>query len=107
MKNFWKNYSLGIILAALFLLSWVFQYYTQWHEFVAEESMHNADATHTAFLWPFLAATFENWQSEFLQLFSFVVLARFFIFKNSPQSRDGDDQMRADLDQIKHHLGLE
>jgi hypothetical protein len=53
----------------------------------------------------FLASTFENWQSEFLQLFTFVVLATFLIHRDSPQSRDNDDEMAADIKAIRSKLG--
>jgi hypothetical protein len=43
----------------------------------------------TGYVWYFGEATFENWQSEFLQLLAFVVFTSFLIFKGSPESRDG------------------
>lgn len=51
-----------------------------------------------------MAATLENWQSEFLQLFTFVVLATYLIHKESPQSRDGTDEMRKILKDIQKKL---
>jgi hypothetical protein len=36
----------------------------------------------------------ENWQSEFLQLLTFVVLTTFLIHRNSHESRDSDDEMQ-------------
>ena len=61
-------------------------------------------ATSGDFLNSFLASVFENWQSEFLQLVTFVVLATYFIHRGSPQSRDGDDEMAADIKAIKKKL---
>lgn len=107
MKRLWQNYSLGIVLGTLFILSWIAQLYTQWQEFVIEQASQNQDAIWSDFWWYFLSATFENWQSEFLQLLTFVVAAKIFIFRDSPQSRDGDDKMQSDLDAIKRHLGVE
>ena len=37
----------------------------------------------------------ENWQSEFLQLLAFVVSTAVLVFTGSPESRDGDDEMKA------------
>ncbi|HKI27918.1 MAG TPA: DUF6766 family protein, partial [Actinomycetota bacterium] len=47
----------------------------------------------------------ENWQSEFLQLFSFVVLAAAFIHRGSSESRDSDDRMEQMLKEIKAKIG--
>jgi hypothetical protein len=57
-----------------------------------------------AFLWQFWESTLENWQSEFLQLFSFVVLASLFIHKGSAESKDSDEQMQKSLDRIEKRL---
>jgi hypothetical protein len=46
----------------------------------------------------------ENWQSEFLQLFSFVVLASLFIHKGSAESKDSDEQVQKSLDRIEKRL---
>ena len=46
----------------------------------------------------------ENWQSEFLQLLTFVVLTSFLIHRNSPESKDSDDQMQRSLDRIEKRL---
>ena len=107
MKNIWSNYNLSIVLFFLFLGSWILQTYAGWMEFRAEQ----ADMNHTAqwlgpsgYFWVWTRATFENWQSEFLQLLTFVSLTSFLIHKGSPESRDGDDQMRAALKRIEHKL---
>jgi hypothetical protein len=41
----------------------------------------------------FIEATFENWESEFLQMGAYVLLTAFLIQKGSPESRnpDGDE----------------
>jgi hypothetical protein len=43
-------------------------------------------------------------QSEFLQLLTFVVLTSFLIHRNSPESRDSDDEMQRSLDWIEKRL---
>ena len=47
----------------------------------------------------------ENWQSEFLQLFSFVVLAGLYIHKGSAESKDGEEKLEASLRRIEEKLG--
>jgi hypothetical protein len=50
-------------------------------------------------------STLENWQSEFLQLFSFVTLAAPYIHKGSGESKDGEEKMEAALRRIEERLG--
>ena len=57
------------------------------------------------FLSEFASSTLENWQSEFLQLFSFVVLAALYIHKGSAESKDGEENIQASLRRIETHLG--
>lgn len=95
------EFGLSIVLGVLFLLSWLGQLVFQAVEVGNEAVAHGQEFAWSDF-WPaFLQATFENWQSEFLQLFSFVVLATYFIHRDSPQSRDGNDEMKAQLDRIE------
>jgi hypothetical protein len=56
------------------------------------------------FIWQFLEKTFENWQSEFLQLLAMVVLTAFLIHKGSAESRDSTDRMERKIDDIKRAL---
>ncbi len=101
MKRLWKEYSLSIILIALFLTSWLLQGVTQWQEMHGESQQHGQAFQIADFWWAFGQATFENWQSEFLQVVTFVWLSKNFIHKESPQSRDGDDKMQRKIDAIQ------
>jgi hypothetical protein len=47
----------------------------------------------------------ENWQSELLQLFSFVVLAALFIHKGSSESKDSGEKVEASLRRIQEKVG--
>lgn len=102
IKNFAHNYGLTLVLFAMFLMSWLAQGITGWEEFRAEQQEHHQAAElwgSDGYIWPFASATFENWQSEFLQLFTFVILSAYLIHRGSPQSKDGDEEM---LRRIKH-----
>jgi hypothetical protein len=46
----------------------------------------------------------ENWQSEFLQLLTFVVLTSFLIHRGSHESKDTDEEMMAMLKSIDRRL---
>ncbi len=104
MGRIWHEYGLGIALAALFLVSWAGQGIAEWQVYAAEEWVHGAELDLGGFLWTFAQSTLENWQSEFLQLLTFVVLARFLVFRGSPQSRDVDDDTTARLERIERRL---
>jgi hypothetical protein len=49
----------------------------------------------------FLEATMENWESEFLQMFAFVVLTAFLFQKGSAESRDPDEEDPVERDPRK------
>lgn len=100
MKRFWKNYSLSIVLAALFLTSWTLQTWAGWRRFAAQQVEHGQEAHvfgSAGYIWEWASATMENWQSEFLQLLTFVVLTAYLIHRGSHESRDSDDEMKAIL----------
>ncbi len=56
------------------------------------------------YVWNWGEATFENWQSEFLQLLTMAVLTSFLIYKGSAESRDSDDEMQETLARIERRL---
>ncbi|HWB89053.1 MAG TPA: DUF6766 family protein [Acidimicrobiia bacterium] len=103
-----RDHLLSIILTGLFMASLVGQLYFQYRHEVDQALQHGgaAPAIFSSDFWnSFLASVLENWQSEFLQLASFVVFATYFIHRGSPQSRDGSDEMAADIKAIKEKLG--
>ena len=67
MRNF-RRWGAVYIILALFAGSIIAQFAFQWAEFAAEQAAHGEESDITGFLPGFFAATFENWQSEFLQL---------------------------------------
>ena len=104
MKRLWRDYNLSVVLGLLFVTSWIGQLITQWFNWVNEQQDHNQPLLIGSFLWQFWESTLENWQSEFLQLFSFVVLSALFIHKGSAESKDSDEQMQKSLDRIEKRL---
>jgi len=101
------KYGLAWVLLALFLASWGMQTWTGWREFKAEQAEHQQTAQvfgDDGYVWNWAEATFENWQSEFLQLLTFVVLTSFLIFKGSAESKDGDEEMKQALERIEQRL---
>jgi hypothetical protein len=107
LRTFARDYGLAIVLALLFVVSWLLQSVTGWVEFAAEQQSHGETAElfgPSGYFWRWMQATMENWQSEFLQLFTMVVLTAFLIHKGSSESKDSDDEMMLELSQIRKEL---
>lgn len=103
MRRFATDYGLSLALAALFIGSWLVQSVAGWVEFSSEQLQHQQTPAlfgPDGYIWRWLAATFENWQSEFLQLFTMVVLTAFLIHRHSHESRDSQDRMQQQIDEI-------
>ncbi|HVM35507.1 MAG TPA: DUF6766 family protein [Actinomycetota bacterium] len=103
----WKNFGLSLGFCGLFALSWIGQGIAQWQEFTDKQREHNEPVEVGDFVAEFSSATLENWQSEFLQLFSFTVMSAVLIHKGSAESRDSDDRIEAALKRIEDQLGTE
>ena len=103
MRKFLTDYSLSLALAGLFIGSWLVQTVAGWFVFVAQQEEHGQAPElfgASGYIWEWLQATFENWQSEFLQLFAMVVLTAFLIHRHSAESRDSQDQMEEQVKEI-------
>ena len=102
-----RDYALGWVLLSLFVVFWIGQTITGWQEFVAEQAGHGQAAElfgEGGYVWNWARTTLENWQSEMLQLFAMVVLTSFLIFRGSPESKDGDDEMKQTLARLERRL---
>lgn len=99
MKTFVKNNSLSIVFFFFFLVSLVAQAVTGLKEH--NEEMMNEGGQVVAmgqyiFSGHFLQATFENWESEFLQMAVFLVFSMFLYQKGSSESKDPDKEEEVD-----------
>lgn len=97
MKKFIKNNSLSIIFLLLFIFSIAAQIYFGREEFNKELEENGAAAVSLNEYFAsghFFESTFENWESEFLQMALFVWLTIFFMQKGSSESKkfDGTDE---------------
>jgi hypothetical protein len=111
VRRLWRNHGLSLTVAALFLASWVLQTVLGWGEFAAEQAALGERPEvfgESGYLWSWGRATFENWQSEFLQVFVFIVITTFLVHRHSHESPDTDYQTEAALRRIEARLdGLE
>lgn len=104
VRRLWANFGLSLVLCTLFLVSWGTQAFVQWQNFSNEQAAHGEPVRVSEYFVDFSEATLENWQSEFLQLFSFVTLAALFLHRGSAESKDSDDRMEQMLQDIKKKL---
>jgi hypothetical protein len=96
-----KNNGLSITFFLFFLITLVGQIYTgmiQHNEQLIDEG--GSPITLSAYLQTghFLQSTFENWESEFLQMFMFLVLSIFLYQKGSSESKDPDEMEKVDVE---------
>ena len=102
-----RDYALGWVLLTLFIIFWIGQTIVGWQEFAAEQTEHGQLAQvfgDDGYVWNWARTTLENWQSEMLQLFAMVALTSFLIFKGSPESKDGDEEMKQTLVRLERRL---
>jgi len=104
-RSIWREFSLSLIFMILFFASWIGQAIAQFQEFTDEALSHGQHPSIGDFVSSFSASTLENWQSEFLQLFSFVTLSALYIHKGSAESKDGDENIEASLRRIETAMG--
>jgi hypothetical protein len=104
ISRIWANFGLSIGFLALFVVSWIGQAVAEWGTFVQEERTHGDIPGVSEFLVQFGQSTFENWQSEFLQLFSFVVFSAVLIHHGSAESKDGTDRIEEAVKRIESRL---
>ena len=99
MKNFFTNNGLSIVFLVLFLISFYGQSLTgldEHNEEMKEQGGQQVDLRQYLTTGHFLQATFENWESEFLQMALFVSLSMFLYQKGSSESKDPDKEEEVD-----------
>jgi hypothetical protein len=99
MKRFLRNNGLSIVLFVLFLISIAGQILTGFAEHNQELTDEGGKAISMSayfFTGHFLQSTFENWESEFLQMALFLILTMFLYQKGSAESKDPDKKEEVD-----------
>ena len=100
MKKFLKNNGLSLSFLGLFIVSMLLQIVfglKEYNKFLIENGAETVGYLDYLSSGHFLESTFENWESEFLQMFLFVVLTIFLQQKGSSESKDFDK--KEDVDQ--------
>ena len=95
-----KKYAYAWITIAFFVISIIGHWVFGWYAFVDEAAEHAQQPQFSAYLVEMGRDTFENWQSEFLQLLWQVVGLAYFLYVGSPASKENDDRMEAKIDEL-------
>jgi hypothetical protein len=102
-----KRYAYAWITLAFFGLSIVGHWIFGWLAFAEDAREHGTSASVLPYLVIMARDTFENWQSEFLQLLWQVVGLAYFLYVGSPASKENDDRAEAKLDALIQLIGRE
>jgi succinate dehydrogenase hydrophobic anchor subunit len=107
LRRMWRDYSLSIVVAAMFFVSFVLHAIFGWWQYVADQAAHGSDASFwgpDGYVIYFGEWTFQNWQSEFLEVLVLIVLTASLIHKGSHESKDGEEEMKATLSRIEKQV---
>jgi hypothetical protein len=106
-KRILKGYAYAWITLGFFFGSVILHWVFGWSAFVEEAAEHSQAPVFSHFVLEALRDTFENWQSEFLQLLWQVVGLAYFLYLGSPSSQENDDRLEAKIDALLHFHGKE
>ena len=94
------KYAYAWITLAFFAVSMVLHWYFGWRAFENEAAQHGVQPEFGEFAVEAARDTFENWQSEVLQLLWQVVGLAYFLYLGSPSSKENDDRLEAKIDEL-------
>jgi len=101
----WGKYAYAWVTLGFFLVSILLHWYFGWRAFVDEAQQHGSTPEVSQFAIEAARDTFENWQSEFLQLLWQVVGLAYFLYLGSPSSKENDDRLEAKIDELLRMQG--
>lgn len=99
--SFWRRNGLSLTLFGFFLLFVGGQTLAGWNDHNNEQKLHGKPAEPmSAYLvsGDFYEALFENWESEFLQMWAYIMLTTFLFQHGSSESKDPDKDEAVDED---------
>ena len=100
-----KKYAYAWITLGFFLVSFALHWFFGWKAYVDEAAEHGQRPEMAEYLLLMSRDTFENWQSEFLQLLWQVVGLAYFLYVGSPSSKENDDRMEVKMDALLRAVG--
>ena len=106
-KTIIKGYAYAWLTLGFFVMSLILHWWFGWSAYLDDASSHGQQPEFNSYLVEVLRDTFENWQSEFLQLLWQVVGLAYFLYLGSPSSHENDDRLEAKVDALLHFHGKE
>jgi hypothetical protein len=98
--SIFRKYAYAWLTVGFFLVSLLLHWWFGWQAYVDEAREHGSMPEVNVYLVEMGRDTFENWQSEFLQLFWQVVGLAYFLDLGSPSSKENDDRVEAKIDAL-------
>ncbi len=108
LSRLWHDYSLSLVVGALFVASFLLHVIFGWWQYAADQTAQGQVPTvwgGSGFLVYFGEWTFQNWQSEFLEVLVLIVATAYLVHRGSHESKDGEDEMKAALARIERRVG--
>jgi hypothetical protein len=104
MRRLFRNNGLSIAMFSLFLMAVCGQSLAGFRDYNDDQKDHGQPTLgfgEYLTTGHFIESIFENWESEFLQMASYVFLTAFLYQKGSPESKDPDDEASAEVEAPK------
>jgi hypothetical protein len=102
-----RKYAYAWLTVAFFVGSLALHWLFGWYAYRDEALEHHTTPEFAGYAVEMGRDTFENWQSEFLQLLWQVVGLAYFLYIGSPSSKENDDRMEAKIDALLRLVGEE
>jgi hypothetical protein len=108
METGWlRKYAYAWLTVGFFIVSLALHWTFGWYAYEDEAAQHARQPDISGYLLEMGRDTFENWQSEFLQLLWQVVGLAYFLYIGSPSSKENDDRLEAKVDALLRLVGRE
>jgi hypothetical protein len=91
----WKKYGFAWVTIGFLLISILGHWLFGWFAYVDEQRAQGLPLETGGYVVEMLRDTFENWQSEFLQLLWQVAGLTLLLYVGSPQSKESEDRSEA------------
>ncbi|MEO7427591.1 MAG: DUF6766 family protein [Fibrobacteria bacterium] len=105
--GFWKSNGLSAVYLALFLGAFGAQSLAGWLSYNEDQRSHSEPTLAYSSYWAsahFWQSVGENWESEFLQMGTYVLFTVFFFQKGSSESKDPDKEEEVDKEPDRRRL---
>ena len=99
-RSILKRYGYVWVTLVFFLFSLVGHWTAAWYAYLNDQEAHYQPVEVSEYMVEVTRDTFENWQSEFLQLIWQVAGLAFLWYLGSPQSKEGTDRLEEKVDAL-------